>query len=271
MPHHSSDPRELYWNAVSEAYQSSVTISTDDFHYGPLLPGERDLRLLPAPLAGRSCLEIGAGAGQNSLYLAGLGARCTATDISERQLDHGRHLARALGRDIRFLRADIDALPLEQLGPCDLVHSAYALPFSHDPARAVHTMAGLLKPGGTLLIVTSHPVYSGEWVDLDDGEEGLFLPDYFRPPPDIRLRDDGDDEEEPIACRFHPVSDVLTWFIDAGLHINRVAEPRPLDVPALSPEQRVLAAPYYSEDWMPLWPVLRRVPLVLIVRAVKPT
>ena len=33
-----------YWNATADSYAERVTIRTDDFHYGPLIPGDRDLK-----------------------------------------------------------------------------------------------------------------------------------------------------------------------------------------------------------------------------------
>ena len=51
-----------YWNTIADAYQQETHISTDDFHYGPLLPGDRELHLLPDVLEGLTCLEVGSGA-----------------------------------------------------------------------------------------------------------------------------------------------------------------------------------------------------------------
>ncbi|MBL7012580.1 MAG: hypothetical protein ISR85_06605, partial [Kiritimatiellales bacterium] len=36
-----------YWNDIAELYQKETRISTSDFHYGPLLPGDSQLELLP--------------------------------------------------------------------------------------------------------------------------------------------------------------------------------------------------------------------------------
>ena len=63
-----------YWDDLADLYQKETRISTDDFHYGPLLPGDSILGLLP-PVPQRSCLEIGCGAGQNSIFLAKQGAQ----------------------------------------------------------------------------------------------------------------------------------------------------------------------------------------------------
>ena len=36
-----------YWDGLSDHYQRVMEISTDDFHYGPQIPGESRLHLLP--------------------------------------------------------------------------------------------------------------------------------------------------------------------------------------------------------------------------------
>ena len=80
---------QLYWDETSEEYQDITRISIDDFHYGPLLPGDSIVGELPQIKEGMKCLELGAGAGQNSIYLASKGADCLVTDISSEQLTHG--------------------------------------------------------------------------------------------------------------------------------------------------------------------------------------
>ena len=60
--HESIDCNRRSWNTVSASYQAERRISTDDVHYGPLAPGERELRLL-GDVAGRCVIEIGCGGG----------------------------------------------------------------------------------------------------------------------------------------------------------------------------------------------------------------
>jgi len=119
-----------YWDDLAELYQRETRISTSDFHYVPLLPGDSALGLLP-PVKQRSCLEIGSGAGQNSIFLAKQGAQCIATDISDGQLAYGRKLADAENVDVDFRRISMDSLREGLLvdQAFDLIHSTYALPF----------------------------------------------------------------------------------------------------------------------------------------------
>jgi len=282
-----------YWDDLAEVYQRETRISTDDFHYGPLLPGDSGLNLLP-DVSGLRCLEIGCGAGQNSIFLAKQGAQCIAIDISEEQLAHGRKLAAAENVDVDFQCVSMDSLeqlhnpsrpsrcsghpshggelftspppegcPQGGVGLFDLIHSTYALPFSADPEKVIAEAAAMLKPGGMFLLTTGHPLYTGEWLDTGEGEEGLFLPDYFHPESDVRMAlDDG----AISAAQYWPISQLAEWIHAAGLTIDRLLEPEPLPIPDMSEAEIRERVPYESADWRALYPQLARVPVVVVFK-----
>jgi SAM-dependent methyltransferase len=249
-----------YWNDLAELYQRETRISTDDFHYGPLLPGDSVLKLLPS-VPQRSCLEIGCGAGQNSVFLAKQGAHCTAIDISEEQLAHGRKIAAAEKTSVDFRCISMDAMG--DPGRFDLIHSTYALPFSADPQKVIADAAAMLNPGGTFLLSVGHPLYAGEWLEIGDGEEGLFLPDYFEPEPDVRM---SLDDRTMSAAQYWPVSTVAEWIHDAGMVIQRLLEPAPMPIPEMSETEIRAKVPYEGAGWRELYPNLARVPVVVIFK-----
>ncbi|HPR83633.1 MAG TPA: methyltransferase domain-containing protein, partial [Pontiellaceae bacterium] len=249
-----------YWDDLAELYQRETRISTDDFHYGPLLPGDSTLRLLPVA-GGLRALEIGCGAGQNSIFLAKQGAQCVAIDISEAQLAHGRKLAAAENVSVDFRRISMDAMG--DLGKFDLIHSSYALPFSADPQKVIAAVAARLKPGGTFLLTTGHPLYAGEWLDIGDGEDGLFLPDYFRPEPDVRM---SLDDKTMSAAHYWPISTLTEWIHSAGLTIVRLLEPAPMPIPEMSEAEIRANVPYDSPGWRELYSQLARIPVVLVLK-----
>lgn len=274
-----------YWDDLAELYQKETRISTDDFHYGPLLPGDSQLGLLP--MFGKNSggifqtLELGCGAGQNSIFLAKRGAECIALDISEEQLAHGRKLAAAEKVAVDFRRismdslADLKTLPQQSNTPAiqhstlpsfDLVHSTYALPFSADPQKVIADVAVMLKPGGTFLLTTGHPLYAGEWLDIGDGEEGLFLPDYFNPDPDVRM---SLDDQTLSAAQYWPISQIAEWICNAGLIIERLLEPAPMPIPDMSEAEIRAQVPYDSAGWRELYPQLSRIPVVVIFKCRK--
>ena len=79
---------------IATNYKVAINITTDDYHYGPLVPGDYTIGLLPANVEGLRCLEVGCGIGQNSIFLSSRGANCVATDISGGQLKHAEELAK---------------------------------------------------------------------------------------------------------------------------------------------------------------------------------
>lgn len=273
----SDESSARYWDDLAAVYQAETRISTNDFHYGPLLPGDSELKLLPE-VNDRRCLEIGCGAGQNSIFLTRQRAQCVALDISEEQLAHGRRLAKDEGVEVDFRcismdsLQDLQAFPRQSSNPAiqhaalpsfDLIHSTYALPFAADPAKVIADAAALLNPGGTFLLTTGHPLHTGEWIDLGDGEEGLFLPDYFHPEPDVRM---SLDDRTMSAAHYWPVSAVAEWIHAAGLTIERLLEPAPLPIPEMSEEEILRRVPYDSAGWRSLWPQLARIPVVAVFK-----
>jgi len=253
-----------YWDDLAQLYQKETRISTCDFHYGPLLPGDSILGLLP-PVPQRSCLEIGSGAGQNSIFLAKQGAQCIAIDISEEQLAHGRKLAAKENVEVDFRCVSMDSLREGTLKDCafDLIHSSYALPFAADPAKVIADCAALLKPNGTLLLTTGHPLYAGEWLDIGDGEDGVFLPNYFQLEADVRM---SMDDKTMNAAQYWPISQIAEWMHEADLVIERVLEPAPMPIPKMSETEILKQVPYESKGWRALYDQLARIPVVVIFK-----
>ncbi|MDT8390123.1 MAG: class I SAM-dependent methyltransferase [Lentisphaeria bacterium] len=254
-----------YWDDISAEYHRVTQVSCDHFHYGPLLPGDDDLGLLPRPLAGLRCLELGCGGGQNSIYLAARGAVCAAADYSTEQIDHARSLAGKHAVDISFQTWDMDVLNPDWRDQFDLVHSAYALPFLKDQGRALRFAADYLRPGGQLLFSTAHPLFAHEWADFEDGELALLLENYFSPPVDSRRSEKG----HQTTCSPVTISSLVESLHQAGLAVRRLLEPPPLPVDSLTADEIAAQVPYYSEAWHHLYPQLSRVPAVLIILAQK--
>ncbi len=258
--------QRLYWDNLSARYQRVMEISTDDFHYGPQIPGESRLRLLPQLNPGMRALELGCGGGQNSVWLAKQGLTCDAFDISAEQLKHARALARREGVKISFAKGALDRWPTRFKGPYDLIHSSHAMEFADNPADVIGRAAQALRPGGTLVISTVHPLYNGDWVegfDEEGGAEcmGLFLRNYFNPPDDIR-RKKGRIE---VISRAYPVSSWFRWMRDAGLEVVAIEEPAELD--ETLPNGTKAKPPYTNVDWADNEGELAAIPGTLVVVA----
>jgi SAM-dependent methyltransferase len=256
----------LYWDETADEYQAITRISLDDFHFGPLLPGDKKLKILPPIFSGMRSLEIGAGAGQNSIYLASLGADCVVTDISSEQLSHGKILAVKAGLSLKFERAGLDEINLESFGEFDLIHTTWALPFAEDQQKVVENCAKMLKKNGTLVFTTGHPNFAGEWIALDEFEEGMFVSDYFDPPREVRFTKD---EDHFIRARQYPLSSYVKWILDCGLSLTGLYEHQPINLPLLSEDEIMLETPYDSEVWRELYPQISKVPFVVTYVAKK--
>ncbi len=246
--------QRTYWDTIADDYQALTSISTDDFHFGPLLPGDKKLHILPQISDKTNALELGCGAGQNSIYLAKQGAQCHAIDISPEQIKHAKALAKQENLRIQFTAASLDEESAWPDASYDFIHSVYTLPFIEKPAQFIQRAATRLAKGGTFLLVTKHPLFSGEWLEIEDEELGLFIPSYFDPPEDIRMNKDN----ELISSRAYPVSTVAKWIYDAGLRDLRIWEPEPL------PLDQVKQSPYHSPAWIELHEKLAAVPVSII-------
>jgi SAM-dependent methyltransferase len=103
--------------------------------------------------AGRTCLVIGCGLGDDAEYLAASGGRVTAFDLSETAV---RWCERRFPKSaVSYLAANLLAPPEEWARRFDFVFEAntlQALPAELRP-RAIECGAGFVAPGGTLLVV----------------------------------------------------------------------------------------------------------------------
>ena len=253
------EKNKTYWNAITAEYHDTTRISTNDFHYGPLVPGDSSLKLLPSGLSGKTCLEIGCGAAQNSIFLSKQGAECTAFDISDEQIKFAEVLMKREGVDIDLKCTSMDS-PIGISGKFDFIHSVYAISFSNNPGAVAKFAARHLNDDGYFLLSTWHPLSQCEWLDIE-GEQGIFMPDYFSPPPDIRYDDNGKKAIESKNCS---LSTVASWITDAGMCIERIVEPK-VNIPEIKD------APYYSEKWSEYATMFTHVPAVVIFLCRKQT
>ncbi|MFD0744861.1 class I SAM-dependent methyltransferase [Phytohabitans flavus] len=81
------------------------------------------------------------------------GSTVTAVDITPEMLAHLRSRADAagLGDRIRTVEADLDQ-PWPDFGPVDVIWAAFSMHHMADPAKALASAFGALRPGGLLVI-----------------------------------------------------------------------------------------------------------------------
>ncbi len=158
--------------------------------------------------AGRA-LDVGAGEGGDAIWLAEHGWRVTASDISQRGLDHVAALADDRGLAVECHRTDASGLDPFEAGAFDLVSVQY-VPIPRAPdGRGIHNLLRAVAPGGTLLFVAHdlEPLRErrdaqghGPFIDpdafvrADDMAQVLYgLPDWAIEVNDTRPRPGGHD------------------------------------------------------------------------------
>jgi len=102
------------------------------------------------PLAGKTALDVGCGAGLLSEPLARLGAKVTGVDASPEVIAVAREHAATADLDIDYRVADVARLG----GAFDLVTAMEVIEHVAEPAAFVEALAKRLAPGGLLIMST---------------------------------------------------------------------------------------------------------------------
>lgn len=120
------------------------------------------------PLAGKTALDVGCGAGLLAEPLKRLGAAVTAVDAAAENIAVARAHAAASGLSIDYRAGGIEALTGEQF---DLVTCLEVIEHVADPAAFVAGLAGALADGGLLILSTPNrtPVSRLAMITLAEG------------------------------------------------------------------------------------------------------
>jgi 2-polyprenyl-6-hydroxyphenyl methylase/3-demethylubiquinone-9 3-methyltransferase len=103
------------------------------------------------PLAGKTAIDVGCGAGLLTEPLARLGAEVTGLDAAAENVAAASAHAAAVGLQIDYRCADIETLDGEQF---DLVTSMEVIEHVTDPAAFIAALGRALAPGGLMLLST---------------------------------------------------------------------------------------------------------------------
>lgn len=177
---------------------------------------------LAGDVAGQRFLDIGCGAGFYAAALLERGAEVVGIEGSAELLAH----AKARVADRAELRLHDLELPLDfaEDASFDAVLCALVIHHIRDRAGLLSEVFRVLKPGGRLLISTTHPAadwkhfgdsyFSDEWVDLHISED---LP--------------------PIHFQRNTIEGFVGELLDAGFALEQLVEPRPVpELEAIDPE-----------------------------------
>ncbi|MER7281027.1 methyltransferase domain-containing protein [Dactylosporangium sp. NPDC000244] len=120
-------------------------------------------------LAGRRCLEVGAGGGSVARWLAERGADVLATDLNVRHLP--------LDAGFRVLRHDLVREPVPD-GPWDVIHARLVLLHIPEREAVLERLAAALAPGGALVIEDWATEFGNLCLAAPDRETAQLIEEY---------------------------------------------------------------------------------------------
>jgi 2-polyprenyl-6-hydroxyphenyl methylase/3-demethylubiquinone-9 3-methyltransferase len=120
-----------------------------------------------APLAGRTAIDVGCGAGLLAEPLARLGAKVTGVDAAPENIGAARTHAAATGLAIDYVAGGIEDLAGRRF---DLVASMEVIEHVSDPAAFVRGLAGALAEGGLMILSTPNRTLLSRIAMIELGE-----------------------------------------------------------------------------------------------------
>ena len=225
-----AEANRRHWDEIVPIHASSAFYDVAGFKAG-------ESRLKPVELEelgdvrGKSLLHLQCQFGLDTLSWAREGAVVTGIDFSEAGIETARSLAAETGIDARFIVSDVFELPKNLDGTFDIVFTSYgALNWLQDMDAWARVAARFVRPGGTLYLAEFHP-FASVFDDAPDVTELRVRYPYFASGEPVRSDDDGTytDRDAKVEHNVtydwpHPISEVLTAIIDAGLRIEFLHE-----------------------------------------------
>ena len=201
---------------------------------------ESELGLLPVDMTGMRAIELGCGTGYVSSWMIQRGASVVGIDNSERQLATARRLADERGADLELIHGNAESVPYPDAS-FDFAISEYGAAIWADPYKWIPEAWRLLKPGGRLVFLGTHPfVTLTQDMDLDEPATRTLMNPYFG-----MHRFDWQDGE--FGIEFHlTISAWVHLFNKTGFEIINYHE---LRSPESSDEVRFFASAEWSHDY----------------------
>ncbi len=180
-------------------------------------------------IVGKSVVQVCCNNGRELLSLKSFGmARGLGIDQSDEFIAQAEALNAIAGANCGFLCSDIYALPPDVPRDFDLaLVTIGAINWMPDLDRFFAVMAGLLKPGGQVMLYETHPYLEMFDPKSTDPHRPVFS--YFQREPDVDTAGivyDGSVVEAVSESYWyiHRMADVINGCIQAGLRIERLEE-----------------------------------------------
>ena len=202
--------------ATLAAYERLAPVwssATDDGLFNGVLERRALRRLVPLPVAGRTVLDAGCGAGAQCEWLLDRGAEVIGIDLSPAMVAEA--VTRCRGRG-RFHVADLGGPLGVESRSVDGITSSLVLHYLQDWAVPLRSFARILRPGGWVVLSLDHPMalplvsQRGTYFDTE------LVGDTWKKA--------GVEVTQHFWRR--PLSAVVDAFAAAGFVVERVAEPQ---------------------------------------------
>lgn len=192
-----------------------------DMHWGG------DIRSV-TPLAGRTVLDVGCGAGLLCEPLARMGGTVTGVDAAPENTIAAAHHAEGASLDIRYIAGEIGA---QNIGTFDLVTSMEVIEHVADKRNFLRELKDRLAPGGLMVLSTPNRTAASRLLLVEGAEAVGMIPkgthhwQDFITPDELRgvLADIGMEMGEPTGIAFNPVKGL---HLSGNLALNYIATAR---------------------------------------------
>ncbi|MBO9714458.1 bifunctional 2-polyprenyl-6-hydroxyphenol methylase/3-demethylubiquinol 3-O-methyltransferase UbiG [Sphingomonas sp.] len=126
-----------------------------------------------SPLAGKTALDVGCGAGLLTEPLARLGARATGVDAAPENIGAAQAHAEAVGLDIEYIAGGVESLGERRF---DLVVSMEVVEHVADVPAFLAGLAGALAEGGLMILSTPNRTLLSHLALITVGEGAGMVP-----------------------------------------------------------------------------------------------
>ena len=177
-------------------------------------------------LSGLQMLDIGCGGGLLSEPMARLGAKVTAIDASEKNIEIAKLHAKESGLTIRYHHQTVDQLLVKKTR-FDVILNMEVIEHVQDPALFLKHSAALLKPGGIMFVATLNRTIKSYLFAIIGAEYILrWLPrgthewhKFIKPSEmEAMLSDTGCHRQALTGVTFNPLTQ--SWSLSDDLSIN---------------------------------------------------
>lgn len=243
LPEHVAANRE-YWDGMAADWVAAGerAWASDDPTWGIWGLPESDLGLLPQSMDGMRAIELGCGTGYVSAWMARRGADVVGIDNSAEQLATARRLAEQHEVALTLHHGNAETVP-EPDGSFDFAVSEYGAAIWCDPYVWIPEAARLLRPGGRLVFLGSHPLSIVCTPPNGDVTDRVLHRSWF----DLHRSDWRDVEIDPGGIEFNLIPSAwLRLFRDTGFDVEDHLE---LQAPADVSGQRFATTAEWARDF----------------------